>query len=111
MAKKQNYQNPSGDFQIRGRSLGGQERRHATQAPRSPALIYGGWIMKVKEFFDNFDINPISANPLHGPITPELIEFIQKSNSEKRQRSIDLLGDKWLLHPKNYQQKEVNVRS
>jgi hypothetical protein len=67
--------------------------------------------MKVKEFFDEFDINPISASPLHGPVTPELMEFIEKRNEEKRQKSIEFLGDKWLLHPKNYQQKEVNVRS
>jgi hypothetical protein len=67
--------------------------------------------MKVKEFFQTFDVNPISADPMHGPMTQELIESIQQRNEEKRQRSIELLGDKWLLHPKNYQQKEVNVRS
>jgi hypothetical protein len=67
--------------------------------------------MKVKDFFQTFDVNPISADPMHGPMTPELIERIQQRNEEKRQRSIELLGDKWLLHPKNYQQKEVNVRS
>jgi hypothetical protein len=67
--------------------------------------------MRVKEFFDTFDVNPISADPLHGPITPELIEYIQQRNEEKRQKSIELLGDKWLLHPSNQKQKEVNVRS
>ena len=67
--------------------------------------------MRVKEFFDKFDVNPISADPLHGPITPELIEYIQQRNEEKRQKSIELLGDKWLLHPSNQKQKEVNVRS
>ena len=67
--------------------------------------------MKVKDFFQTFDVNPISADPMHGPMTQELIESIQQRNEEKRQRSIELLGDKWLLHPKNYQQKEVNVRS
>jgi hypothetical protein len=67
--------------------------------------------MKVKDFFQTFDVNPISADPMHGPMTPELIEYIQQRNEEKRQKSIELLGDKWLLHPKNYQQKEVNVRS
>ena len=63
--------------------------------------------MKVKDFFQTFDVNPISADPMHGPMTPELIEYIQQRNEEKRQRSIELLGDKWLLHPKNYQQKEA----
>jgi hypothetical protein len=63
--------------------------------------------MKVKDFFQTFDVNPISADPMHGPMTPELIERIQQRNEEKRQRSIELLGDKWLLHPKNYQQKEA----
>ena len=67
--------------------------------------------MRVKEFFQTFDVNPISADPMHGPMTQELIERIQQRNEEKRQRSIELLGDKWLLHPKNQQQKEVNVRS
>jgi hypothetical protein len=67
--------------------------------------------MRVKEFFQTFDVNPISADPMHGPMTPELIEYIQQRNEEKRQKSIELLGDKWPLHPKNQQQKEVNVRS
>lgn len=62
--------------------------------------------MKVKEFFDNLDINPISASPLHGPITPELIEFIQARNEEKRLASIELLGSKWLLHPDNKAQRK-----
>lgn len=63
--------------------------------------------MKVKDFFQTFDVNPISADPMHGPITPELIEYMQQRNEEKRQRSIELLGDKWLLHPNNQQQKEA----
>jgi len=63
--------------------------------------------MKVKDFFQTFDVNPISADPMHGPVTDELIQYIQQRNEEKRQRSIELLGDRWLLHPKNKQQKEV----
>jgi hypothetical protein len=63
--------------------------------------------MRVKEFFQTFDANPISANPFHGPITDDLIERMQQRNEEKRQRSIELLGDKWLLHPSNQQQKEA----
>jgi hypothetical protein len=63
--------------------------------------------MKIKNFFQTFDINPISASPMHGPITQELLEFIQIRNEEKRQKAIELLGDKWLLHPKNQQQKEA----
>jgi hypothetical protein len=63
--------------------------------------------MKVKDFFQTFDVNPISADPMHGPMTPELIEYIQQRNEEKRQKSIELPGDKWLLHPKNQQQKEA----
>lgn len=62
--------------------------------------------MKVKDFFSSYDINPISANPLHGPITPELIEFIQERNEEKRLASIEFLGDKWLLHPSNREQRK-----
>lgn len=62
--------------------------------------------MKIKEFFQTFDINPISANPLHGPITTELIDYLQQSNEEKRQRSIELLGSKWLLHPENKEQRK-----
>jgi len=62
--------------------------------------------MKIKDFFQTFDINPISANPLHGPITPELIERLQQSNEEKRQRSIEMLGNKWLLHPENKEQRK-----
>ena len=63
--------------------------------------------MRVKEFFQTFDVNPISADPMHGPMTPELIEYLQQRNEEKRQKSIEFLGDKWLLHPKNQQQKEA----
>jgi hypothetical protein len=63
--------------------------------------------MRVKEFFQTFDVNPISADPMHGPMTPELIEYIQQRNEEKRQKSIEFLGDKWLLHPSNQQQKEA----
>ena len=63
--------------------------------------------MKIKDFFQTFDVNPISADPMHGPVTDELIQYIQQRNEEKRQRSIELLGDRWLLHPKNKQQKEV----
>ncbi len=62
--------------------------------------------MKVKDFFTSYDINPISANPLHGPITPELIEFIQERNEEKRLASIEFLGNKWLLHPDNREQRK-----
>jgi hypothetical protein len=67
--------------------------------------------MKVKDLFQTFDVNPISADPMHGPMTDELIQYMQQRNEEKRQKSIELLGDRWLLHPKNQQQKEVNVRS
>jgi len=62
--------------------------------------------MKTKDFFSNFDINPISSSPLHGPITPELIEFIQARNEEKRLASIEFLGSKWLLHPDNKMQRK-----
>jgi hypothetical protein len=61
--------------------------------------------MRIKDFFDTFDINPISADPMHGPITDDLIEYIQQRNEEKRKRSIELLGSRWLLHPANKQQK------
>jgi hypothetical protein len=61
--------------------------------------------MRIKDFFQTFDVNPISADPMHGPITQELLEYIQQRNEEKLQKSIELLGDKWLLHPHNQQQK------
>jgi hypothetical protein len=61
--------------------------------------------MKIKDFFDTFDVNPISADPMHGPITDDLIEYIQQRNEQKRKRSIELLGSRWLLHPANKQQK------
>lgn len=62
--------------------------------------------MKVKNFFNDFELNPISDSLLHGPITPELIEFIRERNEEKRQASIEFLGDKWLLHPNNKMQRK-----
>jgi len=63
--------------------------------------------MKIKDFFTSFDINPISADPMHGPVTDELIQHMQQRNEEKRQKSLEFLGDKWLLHPNNQQQKEA----
>ena len=64
--------------------------------------------MKVKNFFTDFDINPISDSLLHGPVTLELIEFIKERNAEKRKASIEFLGNKWLLHPSNkIQRKEA----
>jgi hypothetical protein len=62
--------------------------------------------MKVKSFFNDFELNPISADPMHGPITPELIEYIKERNEEKRQKSIEMLGNKWLLHPDNKAQRK-----
>lgn len=62
--------------------------------------------MKVKSFFSEFELNPISDSLLHGPITPELIEFIRQRNEEKRQASIEFLGEKWLLHPNNKAQRK-----
>jgi len=62
--------------------------------------------MKVKDFFGDLDINPISASPYHGPITEELIERIKQRNEEKRKASIEFLGDKWLLHPDNKAQRK-----
>jgi hypothetical protein len=63
-------------------------------------------IMKLKDHFTDFDINPISADPLHGPITQQLIEFLQQRNEEKLKASIEYLGDKWLLHPDNKAQRK-----
>ena len=62
--------------------------------------------MRLKEHFMEFDINPISASPLHGPITPELIDYLQQRNEQKLQASIKYLGDKWLLHPDNKTQRK-----
>lgn len=62
--------------------------------------------MRLKEHFMDFDISPISSDPLHGPITSELITSIQKRNEEKRQASIQYLGTKWLLHPDNKAQRK-----
>lgn len=62
--------------------------------------------MKVKSFFSEFELNPISDSLLHGPITPELIDFIRQRNEEKRQASIEFLGEKWLLHPNNKAQRK-----
>lgn len=62
--------------------------------------------MKLKEFFSSFDAEPISHDMMHGPITQEMIDYLQLTNEQKRRRSIDILGDKWLLHPLNNQQRK-----
>jgi len=63
--------------------------------------------MKIKDFSTTFDINPISADPFYGPATEELIQQLQQRNEVKRQKSIEMLGSKWLLHPSNQKQKEA----
>jgi hypothetical protein len=62
--------------------------------------------MKMKSFFNDFELNPISEDPMHGPITQELIDYIKERNEEKRQKSIEMLGNKWLLHPDNKAQRK-----
>ena len=62
--------------------------------------------MRFKEHFVDFDIGPISANPIHGPITKELIEYIQRRNEEKLKASIQYLGNRWLLHTDNKTQRK-----
>jgi hypothetical protein len=62
--------------------------------------------MKMKNFFNDFELNPISADPMHGPITQELIDYIKERNEEKRLASIEFLGNKWLLHPDNKAQRK-----
>jgi hypothetical protein len=57
--------------------------------------------MRIKDFFNDFEVNPISPDPMHGPITQELIDYIRDRNEQKLQASIQQLGEKWLLHPKN----------
>jgi hypothetical protein len=63
--------------------------------------------MRIKEYFKTFEINPISPSMMHGPVTQTMLEHLQQTNEQKRQRSIDLLGEKWLLHPVNQPQKEA----
>lgn len=86
--------------------MGFKERWKPAQASWPTFDRCGGWIMKVKDFFGDLDINPISASPYHGPITEELIEHIKERNEEKRKASIEFLGDKWLLHPDNKAQRK-----
>ncbi len=63
--------------------------------------------MKIKDFFCDFDVNPISSNPLHGPSAMTAIEYLQERNEEKRQQAINQLGSKWLIHPDNKVQRKV----
>ena len=64
--------------------------------------------MKLKSFLlPDFDLEPISDNPLHGPVTPEVIQWLNERNEAKRQQSIEFLGHKWLLHPDNMKRKEA----
>jgi hypothetical protein len=82
--------------------MGIQERRHAKAPTRKK-----GTLMKIKEFFFDFEAAPISDNILHGPITTDLMEYIQQRNEAKRKQSIELLGEKWLLHPSNIKRREA----
>ena len=83
--------------------MGLQERRHSKATSRKEGLI-----MKLKSFIlPDFDLEPISDNLLHGPITPEVIQYLNERNEAKRQQSIDFLGPKWLLHPDNHKRKHA----
>ena len=86
--------------------MGTEAGRKPTQTTRKTHSTYGCFIMKIKEFFSDFDVNPISASPYHGPITDELIEHIKERNEQKRKASIEFLGNKWLLHPDNKEQRK-----
>ena len=79
--------------------MGTQERRHTQKTTRSEGIL-----MKLKSFImPDFELEPISDNLLHGPITPEVIQHLNERNEAKRQQSIEFLGTKWLLHPDNRQ--------
>ena len=86
--------------------MGLKERREPSKAPWTENKKLWVIFMKIKEFFGDFDINPISASPYHGPITDELIDHIKERNEEKRKASIEFLGNKWLLHPDNREQRK-----
>ena len=62
--------------------------------------------MRVKDFFSDFDISPISSNPLHGPVTDATLMQLQERNEAKRQQAINQLGSKWLIHPVNKVQRK-----
>jgi len=62
--------------------------------------------MKIKNFFSDFEVNPISANPLHGVISKEVMAELRRINEEKRLQSINQLGGKWLVHPSNQVQRK-----
>lgn len=83
--------------------MGLQERQHTQKATRSEGVL-----MKLKSFIlPDFDLEPISGDLLHGPITPEVIQYLNDRNEAKRQQSIEFLGTKWLLHPDNMKRKEA----
>jgi hypothetical protein len=62
--------------------------------------------MKIKDFFQDFDINPISDSLLHGPVATATLMHLQERNEEKRQQAIKQLGNKWLIHPDNKVQRK-----
>lgn len=81
--------------------MGIQEGRHSEKASGKKGLV-----MKLKSFImQDFALEPISDNLLHGPVTPEVIQYLNERNEAKRQASIEFLGAKWLLHPENRKQK------
>lgn len=83
--------------------MGIQEGRHTEKTSGKKGLA-----MKIKSFImSDFDLEPISDNLLHGPITPDVIQYLNERNEEKRQQSIEFLGTKWLLHPENMKRKEA----
>lgn len=62
--------------------------------------------MKIKDFFNDFEVNPISSNPLHGPATQDLMKYLQERNETRRQQAIASLGTRWLVHPSNQVQRK-----
>ena len=83
--------------------MGIQERRDSEETTWKK-----GFMMKLKSLLiPDFDVGPISENPLHNPITPEVIQYLNERNEAKRRQSIEMLGNKWLLHKSNMKQKEA----
>ena len=47
----------------------------------------------------------LQKDKLYEPITPEVLETIRLINEEKLKAAKDYLGNKWLLHPENRNNK------
>jgi hypothetical protein len=60
----------------------------------------------VKSIFNESEVyHPVSNNPLHGVITPEILANLRDRNDARLKQTLRAMGNKWICHPDNHVQR------